>query len=132
EYVAASLLDMDWHTLTSVEGIDVNEFEKKSLSAIGLIPEIIVRYRSPYFNHIFNSGYDAGYYSYIWAETLEADAFDAFKEKGIFDQETARAFREHILERGGTADPMSLYIKFRGREPGIEPLLERRGLLQRV
>lgn len=130
EYVAASLLDMDWHTLKSVDGIDINEFENKSLSGMGLIPEIVVRYRSSYFNHIFNSGYDAGYYSYIWAETLEADAFDAFRANGIFDQTTAKAFRENILEKGGTADPMSLYVKFRGREPGIEPLLERRGLLQ--
>lgn len=129
EYVAASLLDMNWHTLESAENIDVNEFEKTALDKIGLMQEIVVRYRSPYFNHIFNSGYDAGYYSYLWAERLEADAFEAFQENGIFDQNTAQSFRENILEKGGSEDPMKLYVKFRGKEPGIEPLLERRGFV---
>jgi len=130
EYLAASFLDMDWHTLTApVITEEVMNFEDKSLQRIGLIPEIVVRYRSPYFSHIFSGEYSAGYYSYIWAEVLDADAFQAFKEKGLFDQATARSFRENILARGGSEDPMSLYIRFRGREPKVEPMLKRRGLL---
>jgi peptidyl-dipeptidase Dcp len=128
EYLAASFLDMDYHTLTDGNITDVNAFETKSLNAIGLIPEIVSRYRSTYFNHIFSGGYSAGYYSYIWAEVLDADAFQAFKETSLFDQQTAAAFRTHILERGGTDDPMTLYKNFRGREPEIRPLLNRRGL----
>jgi peptidyl-dipeptidase Dcp len=128
EYVAASFLDMDWHTLTEAASLDPNGFEKKCLSRIGLIPQIVVRYRSPYFNHIFGDGYSAGYYSYIWAEVLDADAFKAFKEKGLFDRETAKRFRENILGAGGTEDPMVLYKRFRGAEPKIDALLERRGL----
>ena len=128
EYLAASFLDMDWHTLTQPVTIDAISFENQSMSRIGLIPEIVVRYRSPHFRHIFAGGYSAGYYSYIWAEVLDADAFQAFKETDIFNQELARSFRENILARGGTEDPMALYIKFRGREPKIEPLLEKRGL----
>ncbi|MBF8295566.1 MAG: peptidase [Bacteroidetes bacterium] len=93
-----------------------------------LIPEIVVRYRSPFFAHIFSGGYAAGYYSYIWAEVLVQDAFQAFKEKGLFDQATAKSFRENILERGGTDDAMKLYERFRGRKPTIEPLLQKRGL----
>ncbi len=89
-------------------------FEKESMERIGLIPEIVVRYRSPYFNHIFAGGYSAGYYSYIWAEVLDADAFQAFKETSLFDPETAKKFRENILARGNTEDPMTLYVKFRG------------------
>lgn len=130
EYLAACFPDMDWHTLTEpIKAEDVMNFEEKSLHRIGLIPEIVVRYRSPYFSHIFANDYYAGYYSYIWAEVLDADAFQAFKEKGLFDQATARAFRENILARGGSEDPMTLYVKFRGREPRIEPMLQRRGLL---
>jgi len=129
EFMAAAYLDMDWHTQTSFDGVDPHEFEKKSMEKIGLIPEIVVRYRSPYFSHIFAGGYSAGYYAYLWAEVLDADAFEAFTEKGIFDQETANSFRNNILARGGTEDPMVLYKKFRGKEPGIEPLLKRRGLL---
>jgi len=128
EYLAASFLDMGWHTLTEVGEVDVLEFEKKSLDRIGLIPEIVVRYRSPYFQHIFSGGYSSGYYSYIWAEVLDADAFEAFKETSLFDPETALAFRKNILERGGTEDPMVLYTRFRGAEPKVEPLLKRRGL----
>ena len=90
--------------------------------------EIAPRYRSPYFRHIFGGGYSAGYYSYIWAEVVDADAFQAFKEKGLFDKETATKFRKFILSTGGTDDPMALYKKFRGREPEIGPLLTRRGL----
>ncbi|MGB9906622.1 MAG: M3 family metallopeptidase [Candidatus Saccharicenans sp.] len=130
EYMAACYLDMDWHTLTEpVKAEEVMYFENKALARIGLIPEIVVRYRSPYFSHIFAGGYSAGYYSYIWAEVLDADAFEAFKEKGLFDAETARAFRENILARGGSDDPMVLYVNFRGREPKVEPMLKRRGLL---
>jgi peptidyl-dipeptidase Dcp len=128
EYVAACFLDMDWHTLPEAKIVDARDFETRSLARIGLIPEIVVRYRSPYFNHIFGDGYSAGYYSYIWAEVLDADAFQAFKEKGLFDRETANRFRRYILAAGGTEDPMSLYKKFRGREPKIDPLLQRRGL----
>ena len=130
EYLAASFLDMDWHTLTEpAPDIDVLEFENDSLNQIGLIPEIISRYRSPYFRHIFAGGYSSGYYSYVWAEVLDADAFQAFKEAGdVFDAKTAKAFRENILQRGGTEEPMTLYKRFRGKEPSIEPLLERRGL----
>ena len=128
EYLAASFLDMDWHTLTDTTRQDALEFENKSLARIGLIPQIVVRYRSPYFRHIFSGGYSSGYYSYIWAEVLDADAFQAFKETNIFDKETAHKFRKYILSAGGTADPMVLYKRFRGREPSIEPLLEKRGL----
>jgi peptidyl-dipeptidase Dcp len=128
EYIAASFLDMDWHTLTDAGGIDPLAFENASLERIGLIPEIIVRYRSPYFRHIFSGAYSSGYYSYVWAEVLDADAFQAFKEVGLFDAETARKFRTHILAAGGSAEPMELYRRFRGAEPTIEPLLERRGL----
>ena len=128
ELLAASFLDMDWHTITDTANLDPIAFENKSLSKIGLIPEIVVRYRSPYFRHIFAGGYSAGYYSYIWAEVLDADAFQAFKETSIFDQSTARAFRENILAAGNTDDPMVLYKKFRGREPVIDALLARRGL----
>jgi len=130
EYLAASFLDMDWHTMTeSRPDVDVLEFEDKSLNKIGLIPEIISRYRSPYFRHIFAGGYSSGYYSYIWAQVLDADAFQAFKETGdLFDRKTAAAFRANILSKGDTEDPMTLYKRFRGKEPGIEPLLERKGL----
>jgi peptidyl-dipeptidase Dcp len=127
EYLAACYLDMDWHTLSDPAGVDVNDFEKASMDRIGLIPEIVVRYRSPYFNHIIG-GYSAGYYSYVWAEVLDADAFEAFKETSLFDQDTALAFRTNILARGGAEDPEVLYVRFRGRKPSVEPLLERRGL----
>ncbi|MFV1965218.1 MAG: M3 family metallopeptidase [Pirellulaceae bacterium] len=129
EYLAASYLDMDWHTLQKPTRPDPIEFESQCLDRIGLIPEIISRYRSPYFQHIFAGGYSSGYYSYVWAEVLDADAFQAFKETGdVFDAKTAKSFRENILSQGGTEEPMSLYKRFRGKEPGIEPLLERRGL----
>jgi peptidyl-dipeptidase Dcp len=88
----------------------------------------VTRYRSPYFRHIFSGGYSAGYYSYIWAEVLSADAFQAFSEKGLFDQATARSFRTNIMERGASEEPMALYKRFRGREPAVERLLEKRGL----
>ncbi|MDD5466120.1 MAG: M3 family metallopeptidase [Candidatus Omnitrophica bacterium] len=129
EYMSASYLDMDWHMVTQpVKAGEVMDFEARALARIGLIPEIVVRYRSPYFSHIFAGGYSAGYYSYMWAEVLDADAFEAFKEKGLFDAATARSFRENILSRGGSAEPMELYVKFRGRQPKVEPMLRRRGL----
>jgi peptidyl-dipeptidase Dcp len=130
EYMAASFLDMDYHTLSDPGELDVKKFETDSLNKIGLIPEIVVRYRSTYFRHIFSgSYYSAGYYSYIWAEVLDADAFQAFKETSLFDRKTAEAFRKNILAKGGSTDPMVLYKRFRGAEPGIEPLLKRKGFL---
>ncbi|HSM46819.1 MAG TPA: M3 family metallopeptidase, partial [Draconibacterium sp.] len=130
EFIAAAFLDMDFHTITMPGEIDVNEFERKSMEKIGLIKEIIPRYRPTYFAHAFSWGYSIGYYSYTWAEVLDADAFNAFKETGdIFNQEVAKSFRTNILERGNTDEPMKLYLNFRGKEPGIEPLLKNRGLL---
>ncbi|HET56407.1 MAG TPA: M3 family peptidase [Ignavibacteria bacterium] len=129
EYLAASFLDMDWHTLTKAVEHDAIEFENASMNKIGLIKQIVPRYRSTYFNHIFAGGYSAGYYSYIWSEVLDADAFAAFEETGdVYNQELANKYREFILSKGGTDDAMELYKKFRGQEPAIEPLLERRGL----
>ncbi len=130
EYLAASYLDMDWHTLTDDTEQDCMAFENKSLGRIGLIPQIVVRYRTPYFQHIFAGGYAAGYYSYVWAEVLDADAFEAFKENGLFDQKTAQALRKYIYSAGGTDDPMELYKRFRGREPKVEPLLKRKGFIR--
>jgi len=129
EYVAASILDMDYHTMKEIEDIDVLQFEKASMTRIGLIPQIPPRYRSTYFQHTMTGGYTAGYYSYIWAEVLDADAFQAFKETGnIFDNATATRFRKEILEKGGSADAMVLYKNFRGSEPKIDALLINRGL----
>jgi peptidyl-dipeptidase Dcp len=128
EYLAASFLDMDWHTLAEPKERDTPAFDREAMARIGLIPQIVCRYLSPYFTHIFSGGYSAGYYSYIWAEVLDADAFQAFKETSLFDPATAKSFRTNILERGGTEEPMILYKRFRGREPKIEPLLQKRGL----
>ncbi len=128
EYLAASYLDMAWHTLEEPVGMEPAEFEAAEMERIGLIEEIIPRYRNTYFAHIFSGGYSAGYYAYIWAEVLDADAFDAFLETSLFDQETATRFRQEVLSKGGTRPGMELYVAFRGREPSIEPLLERRGL----
>ena len=121
---------MDWHTLTEEKEMNPLEFEEASMNKINLIKEIEPRYHSAYFLHIFSDGdsYSAGYYSYIWAEVLDADAFQSFKETGIFNKQTALAYRTNILEKGGTEDPMILYKRFRGSELSIEPLLERRGL----
>jgi len=130
EYMAASYLDMDWHTLTEATERETVAFEDASLKKIGMIPEIVVRYRTPYFQHIFSSGYSAGYYSYIWSEVLDADAFQAFKETSLYDQKTAKSYRENILAKGGSEEPMALYKAFRGREPKVEPLLKRRGFLK--
>jgi peptidyl-dipeptidase Dcp len=129
EYLAASILDMAWHEMGEPQpDADVDEFEARTMTAIDLIPEIVPRYRSTYFSHIFSGGYSAGYYVYIWAEQLDADAYEAFKERGLFDKATARSFRENILEKYGALDLMAQYKIFRGAEPRIEPLLKRRGL----
>jgi peptidyl-dipeptidase Dcp len=127
EYLAASFLDMNWHTLTEAKEVDTNKFESDYLNKIGLIPEIISRYRSTYFSHIIG-GYDAGYYAYIWAEVLDCDAFEAFKETSLFDQKTAKSFRDNVLAAGGREDAMVMYKRFRGAEPKIDGLLKKRGL----
>ncbi len=129
EYVAASLLDMDYHTLKEIGEIDVLAFEDSSMTRIGLIPQIPPRYRSTYFQHTMTGGYTAGYYSYIWAEVLDTDAYQAFVETGdIFDKATATRFRKKILERGGSEEAMKMYVDFRGSEPKIDALLKKRGL----
>ncbi|MFA7627781.1 MAG: M3 family metallopeptidase [Candidatus Kapaibacterium sp.] len=129
EYLAAAMLDMEYHTLETPLTDNPMDFETKYLSNIGLIPEIISRYRSTYFNHIFAGGYSSGYYSYIWSGVLDSDAFQAFKETNLFDKKTAESFLTNILSKGGTEDPMELYKRFRGREPQLEPLLKKRGLV---
>lgn len=129
EYIAASYLDMDWHTLTDTELQPVLTFEKNAMNRIGLIPEIDPRYRTTYYAHAFSWDYSAGYYSYLWAEVLDNDAFEAFLENGLFDPATSQALRKYILSAGGTEDPMELYIKFRGKAPSKEPMLKKRGLL---
>jgi peptidyl-dipeptidase Dcp len=129
ELLAASLLDMDYHTLEAPVNIDVEKFEKEHLQKMGLIKEIEPRYRSTYFLHIASEGYDAGYYCYTWAAVLDNDAFAAFKEKGIFDKTTAESFRKNILAPMGITDAEQSFISFRGRKPEIEPLLKNRGLM---
>jgi len=130
EFVAAALLDLAYHTRTDVTQIaDINKFENDEMRKIGLIPEIVPRYRSTYFKHPFTGGYTAGYYSYRWSAVLDADAFEAFKENGYFDKATANAFRKNILERGYTDDLMKLYVNFRGHSPNVYPLLKREGLI---
>ncbi|MBK9290147.1 MAG: M3 family metallopeptidase [Bacteroidetes bacterium] len=129
EYLAASQLDMDWHVLEGDVPQDVDAFEAVSVKKSGLIPQIVPRYRSTYFSHIFSGGYSAGYYSYLWAEVLDSDAFEAFKENGLFDQATASRFRTWVLEKGGTVDPMELYVAFRGKQPDRKALLKKRGIL---
>ena len=130
EYVQASLLDMDYHVLREIPAdFDIAKFENESMNRRGALSQIPPRYRSTYFNHIMGGGYTAGYYSYMWAEVLDADAFDAFKETGnIFDKKTAEKFRDFILVPGGIDDAMDMYKNFRGKEPSIDPLLKNRGL----
>jgi peptidyl-dipeptidase Dcp len=128
EYLAACLLDMAYHTLSEPQDLDIDQFEMDLFNKVGLIPEIVSRYRSTYFNHIMSSLYIAGYYGYIWSGVLDSDAFEAFKETSLFDQETAQSFRENILAVNGIRDYMTMYVNFRGREPKIEPLLKKRGL----
>ena len=129
EIMAASLLDMSYHSLEAPVNIDIQSFEKEYFKKIGLIPEIVSRYRSTYFTHIIG-GYDAGYYCYTWAAVLDNDAFEAFKEKGIFNTSVATSYRKNILEKNGTMDAMKMFVNFRGREPIIEPLLKNRGLIK--
>ena len=137
ELCAASILDMKWHELTEEElarmsegdqAANVAAFEAKVCQEMGLPEQIIPRYRTTYFNHIFNSGYSAGYYSYLWAEVLDKDAFEYFKQQGIYNPEVARSFRENLMERGGCEEPMVLYVRFRGAEPDPGALLRARGL----
>ena len=130
EYLAASLLDMDWHTMSEFDAQNIsNNFEKNSMNKIGLIDEIAPRYRSTYFAHIFSGGYSSGYYSYVHAAVLDSDAFEAFKEVGnVFDPELSSKLRKEIYEKGSTEEAMDLYVNFRGRKPIIEPLLKVRGL----
>jgi peptidyl-dipeptidase Dcp len=130
EFIAAAYLDMAYHTLEAGRPCgDVTAFEAAEMERIGLIDEIIPRYRTTYYNHIFSGGYSAGYYAYLWAEVLDKDAFQAFVETGdIFDAATAQRLRDEILSRGGTRPGMDLYRAFRGRDPSIQPLLEARGL----
>ena len=115
EYLAASILDMDYHTLTDATGLDVNQFESTSMEKIGLIDEIIPRYRSTYFQHIFSGGYSAGYYSYIWAEVLDKDAFNAFLETSLFDQETATGFQEKYPGKGRIRGRNGDVCEFQGK-----------------
>jgi peptidyl-dipeptidase Dcp len=128
EFLASCFLDMAWHSLESALNVNVVQFEDKLMDELGLMPEILPRWGSTYFTHI-HGGYEAGYYSYIWSEQLDTDAFEAFKETSLFDRKTAASFRRNVLARLGTEDAMVLYKRFRGREPRIEPLLKKRGLL---
>lgn len=129
EYVAAALLDMDYHTMDVSGDLDIRALENASMERIGLIDEIIPRYRTTYFNHIFGSGYAAGYYVYLWAGVLDADAFEAFRESGdLYNRELAAGFRKHIMAENALGEGMEQYVKFRGKEPSIEPLLRQRGL----
>jgi peptidyl-dipeptidase Dcp len=128
EYLAASLLDLEYHTVKEAQDLDIVQFEKNYLNSIGLIPEIEPRYHTTYFAHIFNE-YPAGYYSYIWSAVLDNDVFDAFRETGIFNKDTASRLRKDILAKSGGRDSMELFKTFRGREPEIEPLLRERGFL---
>lgn len=131
EYLGASLLDMDFHTITSPLSGSIGDFEKASLSKFGIMDQIAPRYRSTYFQHIFSGGYSAGYYGYIWAEVLDSDAYEAFRETGdLFDPTTAAKFRNEVLSKGGTADGGVLYNNFRGKAPSKKALMERRGLVQ--
>ncbi|WP_373834893.1 M3 family metallopeptidase [Bacteroides heparinolyticus] len=127
ELLAAAILDMNLHNLKNTEGIDVVAYEKEAMEQLGLIPQIAPRYRTTYFNHIIG-GYAAGYYSYLWANVLDNDAFEAFKEHGIFDKQTAALFRQNVLEKGDSEDPMVLYKNFRGAEAQLDPMLKNRGM----
>jgi peptidyl-dipeptidase Dcp len=128
EYLAASILDMDWHTAADPGAADVRAFEKDAMDRLALIPSIVPRYRSTYFSHIFSGGYSAGYYAYIWSNVLDSDAYELFQQKGIFDRATADSFRKNILEPFGTEEMMVQYVRFRGAEPKIDALLRNRGL----
>ena len=129
ELAGAALLDLQYGKLNTDKDIDILDFEKNVADRLGMPAELTFRYRSPYFKHIFGSdGYASGYYTYLWAEVLDADGFELFKEKGIFDPATAKSFKENVLEKGGSVDPMELYVNFRGHEPSVDALLRNRGL----
>jgi len=129
EYTASAILDMDWHTADITADIDVDAFERASMKRIGLMDEIIPRYRTTNFGHIFGGGYASGYYVYLWAGVLDADAFAAFKETGdLYNQELAAKFRKHVLAENSMGEGMEQYLKFRGKEPSIDALLKQRGL----
>ncbi len=129
ELVGAALLDLQYGKFNTDKDIDIAEFEQQVSEKLGMPAELTYRYRSPYFKHVFGSdGYASGYYTYLWAEVLDADGFELFKEKGIFDPETAKKFKENVLEKGGSVDPMGLYVNFRGHEPSVDALLRNRGL----
>ena len=132
ELCAASILDMKWHELSEeqLEGVDIKAFEDKVCKDMGLISEIIPRYRTTYFNHIFNSGYSAGYYSYLWSEVLDKDAFDFFTQQGIYNKDVAAKFRKTFLEKGGSEEPMVLYEMFKGSQPDPKAMLRARGLIK--
>jgi peptidyl-dipeptidase Dcp len=128
EYLAAAIIDIDLHVLEEPDGLDVDKFEKKTLKKIGMPEEIVLRHRIPHFQHIIG-GYAAGYYSYMWSEVMDADAFRAFEEAGdVFDPKIARRLYEHIYSAGGRRDPAEAYVAFRGRLPSTDALLEKRGL----
>lgn len=132
ELAGAALLDLAWGAVNPAEGetIDVDAFEKQVAGRLGMPKEIAYRYRSPYFKHVFGSdSYASGYYTYLWAEVLDTDGFELFAQKGIFDPETARSFKENILEMGGSEDPMELFVRFRGHQPSVDALLRNRGLI---
>ena len=130
ELLSASILDMDYHEMTTTDDFDVNEFESNSMAKMQMIPEIIVRYRSTFFNHIFMTGYEAGYYSYTWSAVLDSDAFYAFKETGdIFNPEVAAKFH-NLLRQGGTKDPQELYLEFRGKQADPKYFLMKKGLVE--
>ena len=130
ELAGAALLDLQWGKLTDTENVDVEAFEQEVAKKLRMPKEVQYRYRSPYFKHIFGSdGYASGYYTYLWAEVLDTDGFELFKEKGIFDPATAKSFKTNVLEAGGSEDPMELYIKFRGKKPTPDALLRNRGLI---
>lgn len=130
ELCAASILDMKWHELESVEGVDINQFERKVCQEMGLIPEIGPRYRTTYFNHIFSSGYSAGYYGYLWAEVLDKDAFSLFEQTGnVWNIPLATKFKQTFLEKGGSEEPMTLFEQFAGRKPDDTAFKKGRGLI---
>ena len=129
EYVASAMVDMEFHLLTSVDRLDVAAFEKQALDKIGMPKEIVMRHRTPHFTHVFSGdGYSAGYYSYLWSEVLDADAFKAFEETGdVFDRATAARLKEFVYSAGYRRPPADAYRAFRGRDPKVEALLEKRG-----
>src|SRR5262245_9553947 len=131
EYIASAMVDLDLHLLQSADQLDINAFERDTLDRIGMPDEIVMRHRPPHFGHVFSGGYYASaYYSYMWSEVLDADAFAAFEETGdIFNPEVAKKLQQHVLSAGGSRDPAELYVAFRGRLPTADALLKKRGFL---